>query len=181
MNEYEEQKGKWVTVKGRRIFIKDGESPDEALNRTFGIKNPPQSKDGKYINGVFYTKEQLKKMSPAELKQLLEQKLGTSNNKSSDSSNKYSFSGDTKLSDTEKEWLEDAVDWANGKGTLSPMSMNTIANYYGIKFGKSATIFKGMNDKGDLETSSMNKTLINQLYLNFDKLKKAILDKESKQ
>lgn len=45
MNEYQDQGGKWITVKGRRVFIRDGESNEGALNRTFGIVNPPKNDD----------------------------------------------------------------------------------------------------------------------------------------
>jgi len=35
VNEYKEQAGRWVTVGGKKIFIKDGEKPQEAFDRTF--------------------------------------------------------------------------------------------------------------------------------------------------
>ena len=34
-----EQNGQWVTIKGTHVFIKDGESAEEALNRTIAEKN----------------------------------------------------------------------------------------------------------------------------------------------
>lgn len=35
----ENQNGHWITVAGKHIFMKDGESQDEAYDRTFGIVN----------------------------------------------------------------------------------------------------------------------------------------------
>lgn len=39
--------GRWVTVNGRRIFIKDGETPNEAFDRTFFGKKKPKSPEPK--------------------------------------------------------------------------------------------------------------------------------------
>lgn len=44
MNSYKDQAGRWITVKGKKVFIKDGESQEDAFNRTFGITNSDKSK-----------------------------------------------------------------------------------------------------------------------------------------
>lgn len=35
----DQENGRWVTMRGRRVFIKDGESPQDALNRSIAQKN----------------------------------------------------------------------------------------------------------------------------------------------
>lgn len=50
--------GRWVTVNGRHIFIKDGETPDEAFDRTFfGKKKPTESNSGKGKKVIYSDKD----------------------------------------------------------------------------------------------------------------------------
>ena len=141
---------------------------------------------GRVINGKFYSNKYLDNlMKTPEGRNEFNKIMGKEPVKSSPNDEKkqevrYSFSQDKKLSDVEKDWLEQAVDWANGKDNLPMTGMNTIANYYGVKFGKSASIIRGINHKGDIEFGSMNKTLMNQAFGAIEKLKAAIREKESK-
>lgn len=43
MSDYEQSDGIWVTVNGRHIFVKDGETKEEAFDRTFYGKKPEKS------------------------------------------------------------------------------------------------------------------------------------------
>lgn len=194
-----DQKGQWVTIRGTHVFIKDGESAEDALNRTIAEKNEKtkqeqiaknqevsdklngkSSEPGKVINGKFYTLKELKNMSLEEMRKIMGGQIGggKSDKPTTDSSKTYSFSANKSLSDTEKGWLEQAIDWANGEDNMPMVGMNTISQYYGVKFGKSAGIIKEIHDDGNMVFNSMNKTLINQAMDSLEKLKQAIKKKE---
>ena len=172
----------WITVNGKHVPIYDGESKQDAYNRA--IKSEEEkaksSEKGRMINGKFYTEKELKNMTLDQMREMMGGSLGSDKFKSDSNKDvtKYSFSSEKSLSDIEKDWLEQAVDWANGDDNIPMIGMNTIANYYGVKFGKSASVIKEIKDNGDIVFSSMNKALINQAMDNVEKLKNAIKQKE---
>lgn len=52
-----EKKGQWITVKGNHIFIKEGETPQEAIERTFGEKETEKEAREKSILDIIKEKE----------------------------------------------------------------------------------------------------------------------------
>lgn len=137
-------------------------------------------KDGKVFNGKFYSNEELKKMSDKELLALMRGSNDFLSN-DNDKYKGYSFEN-AKLDPIEKDMLVDAVDWVKGDTTLTPDIMQTIASYYGIKFGKSGSILVSADMMGNTpiyQVNSMNKALVNQLLNNLIKLRDAIKKKEN--